>query len=194
MEWKKKKKNDSENNNVLNQENKNDGANQEKKENVKEYNGYFLGFLISILVSMGLKFILNRFVIVQKQGKIGKFYGLLIAFHAGPIILSLIVYYIFSIIFNEKIVKPEDKKKSTKSCRVCGYVYYSEEEPNDIEIKCEGCRKGFRKCYYNCLCSSCPCFKCCECKKCCCCFGEEQDLSEVNHREKKICIIYYSTG
>ena len=191
-----KKNNNNENQNIPNQENNKNEVNPEGEEgeHTKEYNGYFLGFLISILVSMGLKFILNRFVISQKHGKIEKFYGLLIVCHFSPIILSLIVYCIFSIIFNKKIVKPKNKKKSTKSCRVCGYVYYSEEEPNDVEIKCEGCRKGFRKCYYNCLCNTCSCFKCCECKKCCCCYGEEQDLSEVNHREKKICIIYYTTG
>ena len=194
--WNEKRKNKG-NNNINNnrQTNPNNQANQANQEKpIKEYNGYWIGYFISILFSMGLKFVLNRFVIIQKPGKIKKFYGILVACHCVPILLSLLVYYIFSKIFNEKIVKPKKKKKSSSSCRFFGYVYYAEEEENEKEIKCGGCRKGFRKCYYNCFCYACPCFKCCECLTCCCCCGKEDNLSEVEYREKKICVIYKTTG
>ena len=181
--WKEKRQNKNNNNNQPNQE-----------KTKKEYNGYWLGYFISILFSMGLKFVLNRFIIVQEHGKIKNFYGLLIACHCVPILLSLLIYYFFSKIFKDKIVKPEKKKKSASSCRFFGYVYYSEEEENEKDITCGGCRKGFRKCYYNCLCWACPGFDCCECLTCCCCCGEKDDLSEVNYREKKICVIYKTTG
>ena len=187
--WKEKRQNKNNNNN---NNNNNNQPNQEKTK--KEYNGYWLGYFISILFSMGLKFVLNRFIIVQEHGKIKNFYGLLIACHCVPILLSLLIYYFFSKIFNDKIVKPEKKKKSASSCRFFGYVYYSEEEENEKDITCGGCRKGFRKCYYNCLCWACPGFDCCECLTCCCCCGEKDDLSEVNYREKKICVIYKTTG
>ena len=186
--WKEKRQNKNDNNN---QANNNNQENQEKP--TKKYNGYWIGYFISILVSMGLKFVFNRFVIIQENGKIKKFYGLLIAFHCVPILLSLLVYIGFSTIFNKK-VKSKKKKKSSSSCRFCGYIYYSEEEKNEKEIKCEGCRKGFRKCYYNCFCYKCSCFNCCECLTCCCCCGKEDDLSEVEYREKKVCVIYKTTG
>ena len=192
--WKEKRKNENNNNNN-NPNNQNNQNNQENGEQpTKQYNGYWIGYFISILFSMALKFVFNRFVIVQEKGKIKEFYGLLVAFHCIPILLALLVYYFFSKIFNEKIVKQEKKKKSNSSCRFFGYVYYSEEEENEKKIRCGGCRKGFRKCYYNCFCYACPCFKCCECLTCCCCCGEEDDLSEVEYREKKICVIYKTTG
>ena len=194
--WKEKRKNENNNNNTnIYPNNQNNQNNQENGEQpTKQYNGYWIGYFISILFSMALKFVFNRFVIVQEKGKIKEFYGLLVAFHCIPILLALLVYYFFSKIFNEKIVKKEKKKKSNSSCRFFGYVYYSEEEENEKEIRCGGCRKGFRKCYYNCFCYACPCFKCCECLTCCCCCGEEDDLSEVEYREKKICVIYKTTG
>ena len=91
-----------------NQLHQNAQDNQEKP--AKKYNGYWLGYFISILFSMGLKYILNQFIIVQKHGIIKKFYGFLIACHWVPILLSLVVYYGFSKIFNEKIVKQKAKK------------------------------------------------------------------------------------
>ena len=198
-----RQENNNNNNNNNNQANKDNQINQNNQNNqvdqtnqeepTKQYNGYWIGYFISILFSMGLKYVLNRFVIVQKHGNIKKFYGLLVACHCAPILISLLVYYGFSKIFNDKIVKKKKKKKSS-SCRFFGYVYYSEEEENEKDIKCEGCRKGFRKCYYNCFCWACPCFDCCECLTCCCCYGEKDDLSEVEYREKKICVIYKTTG
>ena len=104
--WKEKRQNKNNNNNQPNQE-----------KTKKEYNGYWLGYFISILFSMGLKFVLNRFIIVQEHGKIKNFYGLLIACHCVPILLSLLIYYFFSKIFKDKRVKPEKKKKSASSCR-----------------------------------------------------------------------------
>ena len=138
--WKEKRKKEEDNNN--NQANKNNQTNQENQEKpTKKYNGYWIGYFISILFSMGLKFVFNRFVIIQENGKIKKFYGLLIAFHCVPILLSLLVYCGFSTIFDKKNVKSE-KKKKTSSCRFCGYIYYSEEEKNEKKIKCLGKDSG----------------------------------------------------
>ena len=172
--------------------NNNQEINEEKKE---EYNGYFVGYFISILFSMAFKFILNKFLIVQKNIKIRKFYAVLISCHCIPIIISLLFYCFFSIIFKKKVIETLNKKKTISNCRICGYVYYSENVKTDTnKIKCEGCRKGFRRCYYNCFCYKCKCLDCCECTKCCCCIGEEQNLSEVNNRENQIYISYKTTG
>ena len=175
-----------------NKKNNNKEINGDKKE---EYNGYFIGYFISILFSMAFKFILNKFLIVQKNIKIRKFYAVLIACHCIPIIISLLFYCFFSIIFKKKVIEPFNKKRTISNCRICGYVYYSENVKSDVNnIKCEGCRKGFRKCYYNCFCYKCKCLNCCECTTCCCCCGEEQNLSEVNNRENQIYISYKTTG
>ena len=184
--------NDNKNNNYNNGKNNDNNDNEEKKR--KTYNGYFLGYFISILVSMAFKYILNRFIIVQENGKIRKFYAALIACHCIPILLGLLVYLFFSKIFDKNIVEQKKKKDKYSGCRILGYVYYHEKKPNPVDIKCEGCRKGFRKCYFNCSCYKFPCFGCCECKKCCCCCGEEDNLSEVDNKDKEIYVIYKSTG
>ena len=169
--------------------------NNKMKDNEGEFNGYFTGFFISILVSMALKNILNQYIIVPNAENISIFYGTLLGCYCIPIILALLVFILFSKIFNSTIKKNEDPTGKTKSgCRFCGYVFYTESEPNPEKIKCEWMRKGFRKCYVNCFCYNCCCFKCLACKKCC---GDEKDdheLSDVKGRDKKICIIYKVYG
>ena len=167
------------------------------------YNLYFFGYFLSILISMFLKIIINKYFIWPKYNNEDNlsFFIAIIIFHTSPILLSLIFYFIFSIIFNSKI-KKKQKNKIISSCRLFGYIYYSEKETNHKNIACEECRTGIRKCYYNCYCYKCPCFKCCECNICCQCFhcscieccSKEEDLSQIKNRDKQIYIIFKTSG
>ena len=167
------------------------------------YNLYFFGYFLSILISMFLKIIINKYYIWPKYNNENNllFFIAIIIFHISPILLSLFFYCIFSIIFNSKI-KKNKKNKIISSCRLFGYIYYSEKETNPKNITCEECRTGIRKCYYNCYCYKCPCFKCCECNICCQCFhcshieccSKKEDLSQINNRAKQIYIIFRTSG
>ena len=162
----------------------------DKKSNV---GGSFLSFYISILFSMALKYILNQYIIVQNNGDIDIFYGALFGCFCIPILSSLIFYLPFSKILNSNIPK-QDKKESKSGCRLLGCIIYSESEDNPENIKCEGIRKGFRKCYFNCFGYCCCCCKCFACNKCCCDNKTDDELSDANNRDKMICIIYKSSG
>ena len=162
----------------------------------KNFGGSFLGFYISILFSMAIKYLLNQYLIVQNKEDSDKFYSGLFVYYLYSIILALIFYFIFSFIFVSNIPKKEDKKKSKSGCRLLGCIVYSESEDNPINIKCEGIRKGCRKCYVNCFCHLCCCCKCFACNNCCCCCDNKTniELSEAINRDKMICIIYKTTG
>lgn len=166
------------------------------------YNGYFLGYFLSILISMYLKITINRHIIrpIYNKEDYSLFFNSLILCHIFPILLSLIFYFIFSIIFESKMKKKEDKNVIISSFRCCGYIFYSEKEPNPKSIKLEGYRTGIRKFYTNCYCYKFPCFKCCECKVCCkCCSciewcSREEDLSQIENRKKNLYIIFRTSG
>lgn len=171
--------------------------NNKMKDNESSYNGYFSGFFIAILLSMALKNILNQYIIIKNFEDVPTFYGILLGCFCIPIILALIVYIIFSKIFDSSIDKKDPKAGTKSGCRCCGYVYYSESKPNPLNIKCEWLRKGFRKCYVNCCCYCCCCC-CCQCFACEKCCGDEktfEELSDASYdKEQKICVCYKSYG
>lgn len=180
---------------LLNNKNKEEGEEEIKG----KYNGYFFGFFLSILVSMALKNILNQYLIIPFSTNHLKFYGILIGCGCIPILSALLIYCCFSKILTKQTEDEEEGKnkqnKHTKSgCRLLGYMFYIEEEPNPINIKCGSIRKGCRKCYVNCYCYKCCCFKCFSCEKCCCEEKSFLELSDSKFRDKKICIIYKTTG
>ena len=158
------------------------------------FGGSFLCFYISLLFSMALKYILNQYIIVHNKEDSEIFYAALIGCHIIPIILALIFYFLFAKIFESNIPKPEDKKESKSGCRLFGCIIYKESEDNPLDIKCEGIRKGCRKCYFNCFCYCCCCCKCFSCNNCCCDSKTDDELSDVENRDKMICIIYKSSG
>ena len=158
------------------------------------FGGSFLCFYISLLFSMALKYILNQYIIVHNKEDSEIFYATLIGCHIIPIILALIFYFLFAKIFESNIPKPEDKKESNSGCRLFGCIIYKESEDNPLDIKCEGIRKGCRKCYFNCFCYCCCCCKCFSCNNCCCDSKTDDELYDVENRDKMICIIYKSSG
>ena len=111
----------------------------------------------------------------------------LIYFHFIPIIISLFFYFIFSCAFT----KNEENKSEICLTRFCGYLIFKEEKERKKSITCAGCRIGFRKCYKSNMCCCCVC-KCLECESCCC--KEKDDLTEINDRDKAICICYKLSG
>lgn len=183
-----------------------DKENEEKDENGEifyksvikgDYNCLFLGFFIFVLASMALKNISNEYLIIRFSDNLLVFYGVIIGSSVIPIILALFFYCCFSKIFNPEKEEEEEKskEKSISGCRLCGYVFYIEEEPNPIDIRCGAIRKAWRKCYVNsylyCLCCCC---KCLSCEKCCCDEKSFDELSDSQSRDKKICIVYKTTG
>ena len=206
---------------LIENNNENKDLSKVKKKGDGEYNGYILGYYLSILISMALKIVINKYIIcVNCSNEYNSdIFIIIIACYSIPIILSLIFYLIFSCIFDSEI-KKEKKPKEISNCRICGYFYYSESEDNPIDIQCEGCRTGFRKCYYNCYCdkvSKCPCCKClncfecsicCGCLSCCCyccrniqkcqewfkCCFQEANLTQIDNRNNKVCILYKTSG
>ena len=171
--------------------------NYDENENNKSKGGFggsFLCFYISLLFSMALKYILNQYIIVHNKEDSEIFYAALIGCHIIPIILALIFYFLFAKIFESNIPKPEDKKESKSGCRLFGCIIYKESKDNPLDIKCEGIRKGCRKCYFNCFCYCCCCCKCFSCNNCCCDSKTDDELSDVENRDKMICIIYKSSG
>ena len=176
-------------------EEKEDGEMVYKDEIKGDYNGLFLGFFISILASMALKNILNEYLIIKFLDRHLLFYVMIVGCSLIPIILALLFYCCFSKIFNPKKKEEKSKEKTFSGCRLCGYLFYIEEEPNPNDIKCGAIRKAWRKCYFNCyLDCLCCCCKCLSCEKCCCEEKTFAELSDLQSRDSKICIIYKTTG
>ena len=165
-----------------------------KKEKMKEpenkeikagkYNGYYISYILAFIIAIVIRLYSNKENIIQDHIYL---YFNLIYFHFIPIIISLFFYFIFSCAFT----KNEENKSEICLTRFCGYLIFKEEKERKKSITCAGCRIGFRKCYKANMCCCCVC-KCLECESCCC--KEKDDLTEINDRDKAICICYKLSG
>ena len=83
-------------------------------------------------------------------------------------------------------------------------MLFQEKKERKESICCGGCRAGFRKfiiliCKINCCFKYCVC-DCCECETCCPCFPisdcckKKDDLTDLNDREKALCVCYKVSG
>ena len=81
---------------------------------------------------------------------------------------------------------------------ILSLFYFPGKKERKKDICCGGCRAGFRK--FNkllCCCCNCNCLECETCCPCCplsdCCKGKD-DLTEINDREKSLCVCYKVKG
>ena len=170
----------------------------EKKElEMPKNNGYYISYLLAFLIAMTVRLFSNSEDIITDHKYL---YINLIKFHFIPIIVSLFFYIIFSCAFTKK----KDNKSEICITQFCGYVLFQEKKERKKSICCGGCRTGFRKfniviwkIYCCCKCFFCD---CCECNKCCpCCpisdsCKTKDDLTDLNDREKALCICYKVKG
>ena len=108
--------------------------------------------------------------------------------------MSLFFYIIFSCAFSKK----SDNKSEVCIAQFYLYFIFQEKKERKKDICCGGCRAGFRK--FNkllCCCCNCNCLECETCCPCCplsdCCKGKD-DLTEINDREKSLCVCYKVKG
>ena len=79
----------------------------------------------------------------------GLFYPYIIIIYLSAIILSIILYWIFTCIFKQN--KKQEEKESYRVCNICGYTIYCQDIKIDKDIPCCECIRLFCKSYRDCM-------------------------------------------
>ena len=212
-----KNQNNIENNCITNQEkndnnlrrnetdiNEKNGSIQNTNE-FKELEGFFIFYLISIILSISIKIIIdNAFIGEYKYTSRKRNNIYFIIFYYIFSILSLIIYYIYWYCILKEEIKTE-KKIIESSMKLCGYAIYKETSKNE-DICCNSCY-DCGECCEDCkiccdtlnlsLCcylGSCKC--CCKGIFCCDCNDKKYKIrtfKDINKIET-VCVFYRITG
>lgn len=175
-----------------------------KNENIFYFKGYFLFFLISLIISVLIKTFLDEKFIGEYNFDTRKdvnYY--FIINYCSFTCLSLVFYIIYKyFLFNYKKKKNKINKSSSE---LFGYVIYSKIiEADDICCCecCEDCKICCQTLNYSLCCYICSCNCCCKTILCCKC-NKEKIMKENQYRIRKpkdmnkietICILYRVTG
>ena len=204
----------NENNSEINLNNEN---NEEKKiglfgnsgEKKYKIEGFFLFYLLSVIISVLIKIILDqRFIGEYKYNNRKQVNYYFIISYCGFSVSSILLYIIYKC-FMIKDKDKEKNQKNKKAMKVMGYIIYNETKENediccnsceccaDCGICCEYLNKSL--CCYLCSCKCCfkgisNCYDCCNLDKAC---NKNVDrirkIKDINKSES-ICIIYRVTG
>ena len=164
---------------------------ENKEIEMPKKNGYYISYVLAFLIGITVRLYSNTEDIIYDHKRL---FINLIYFHYIPIVMSLFFYIIFSCAFSKK----SNIKSEVCIAQFCGYFIFQETKERKKSICCGGCRTGFRK-FNKCFCCYCNC-NCLNCETCCpclplseCCKGKD-DLTEIEDRDKSLCICYKVKG
>ena len=164
---------------------------ENKEIEMPKKNGYYISYVLAFLIGITVRLYSNTEDIIYDHKRL---FINLIYFHYIPIVMSLFFYIIFSCAFSKK----SNIKSEVCIAQFCGYFIFQETKERKKSICCGGCRTGFRK-FNKCFCCCCNC-NCLNCETCCpclplseCCKGKD-DLTEIEDRDKSLCICYKVKG
>ena len=164
---------------------------ENKEIEMPKKNGYYISYVLAFLIGITVRLYSNTEDIIYDHKRL---FINLIYFHYIPIVMSLFFYIIFSCAFSKK----SNIKSEVCIAQFCGYFIFQETKERKKSICCGGCRTDFRK-FNKCFCCCCNC-NCLNCETCCpclplseCCKGKD-DLTEIEDRDKSLCICYKVKG
>ena len=188
--------------NILNQKRENLDMDEKIYTNLRlkykmNINGYLIFYLFSMVASSICQIIINRYYFSDyNEGKKEKI-NIVIKLSTLFISLSLILFFVYSTVFNFN-EKKENKEVSV--IKFGGYIIYRENYVYDTFCKrfCSDIAECFKKWNYACCCQLCSClyfFKCILCFRCSCQdYNKREKMITNDIIKENICIIYKING